>query len=127
AAIVLLSDGQQNQGQMQPLQAAALARKAGIPIDTVALGTDHGVLGYGPFAKRVGPAPRLMRQIAQATGGSTARAKDTRELRRFYRSVGTSVGNGTRTRQLAAWFAAAAALLLAGAVAASRIFGGAFS
>jgi Ca-activated chloride channel family protein len=127
AAIVLLSDGQQNQGQIQPMQAAALARKAGIPVDTVALGTDHGILGYGPFAKKVGPAPRLMQQIAQATGGSTARARDTQELNGFYRRVGKSVGHGTRSRQLAAWFAAAAALLLAGAVAAGRFFGGALS
>ena len=124
AAIILLSDGKQNQGRMQPLQAAALARAAGIPVDTVALGTPHGVLGYGPFAKHVAPVPGLMRRIAAATGGSTATAKDNRELTAFYRRVGRSVGHSTETREIGAWFAAAAAVLLAGAVALGRLFGG---
>jgi Ca-activated chloride channel family protein len=115
AAIILLSDGKQNQGVIQPLQAAALARKAGIPVDTVALGTPHGVLGYGPFAPRVAPAPALMRKIAKATGGATATAKDTKELTSFYRRIGGSIGHNTRTCEIGAWFAAAAALLLAGA------------
>src|SRR5262249_51592537 len=119
AAIILLSDGKQNQGRTSPLQAAALARKANIPVDTVALGTPHGILGYGPFAKHVAPAPGLRRRIAAATGGATATAKDNRELATFYRRVGTSIGHGTRTRSVAGWFAAAAAVLLASAAALS--------
>ncbi len=59
AAIILLSDGKQNQGRIRPLQAAALARAAGIPVDTVALGTPHGVLGDRPVraACRAGTRP----------------------------------------------------------------------
>ena len=51
AAIVFLSDGAQNRGQLQPLQAAALAHAAGIRVDTVALGTPTGrvTVGVGPF------------------------------------------------------------------------------
>jgi Ca-activated chloride channel homolog len=117
AAIVLLSDGKQNQGRIKPLQAATMARTAGIPVDTVALGTRHGILGYGPFAPRVAPDPPLMEAIARATGGSTATAKDMKELSTFYRRVGKSFGHGTDTRDVALWFAAAAAALLVGAVA----------
>jgi Ca-activated chloride channel family protein len=124
AAIILLSDGKQNQGKIQPLQAAALARAAGIPVDTVALGTRHGVLGFGPFAPHVAPAPKLMKRIAAATGGTTATAKDTRELTTFYRRVGSSIGHATESRDVGAWFAAAAALLLASAAALSRFFSG---
>jgi Ca-activated chloride channel family protein len=127
AAIILLSDGKQNQGRIQPLQAATLARSAGIPVDTVALGTRHGILGFGPFAPRVAPAPELMRRIAKETGGATATAKDTRELTTFYRRVGSSVGHATRTRDVGAWFATAAAVLLASAAALSRLFSGALS
>lgn len=127
AAIVLLSDGKQNQGRIQPLQAAALARSAGIPVDTVALGTRHGILGFGPFAPHVAPAPGLMRRIAKATGGATATAKDSRELTTFYRRVGSSVGHATRTRDVGAWFAAAAAVLLASAAGLSRLFTGSLS
>ena len=124
AAIILLSDGKQNQGRIQPLQAAALARSAGIPVDTVALGTPHGVLGFGPFAPRVAPAPKLMKGIATATGGTTATAKDTRELTTFYRRVGSSIGHATERRDVGAWFAAAAAVLLASAAALGRLFTG---
>jgi Ca-activated chloride channel family protein len=127
AAIILLSDGKQNQGRIQPLQAAALARTAGIPVDTVALGTPHGVLGFGPFAPRVAPAPKLMKRIANATGGTTATAKDTRELTTFYRRVGRSIGHTTERRDVGAWFAAAAAMLLASAAALSRFFTGSLS
>jgi Ca-activated chloride channel homolog len=127
AAIILLSDGKQNQGRIQPLQAAALARTAGIPVDTVALGTRHGVLGFGPFAPRVAPAPKLMKRIANATGGTTATAKDTRELTNFYRRVGASIGHATERRDVGGWFAAAAALLLASAAALSRFFTGSLS
>jgi Ca-activated chloride channel homolog len=126
AAIILLSDGKQNQGRMQPLQAAALAHAAQIPVDTVALGTPRGVLGYGPLAPRVAPAPRLMRRIARTTGGATAAAKDTKELTAFYRRIGTSIGHGTKTRDIGAWFAGAAALLLVAAAALGRSFGSLF-
>ena len=68
AAIVLLSDGKQNQGRVKPLEAAALAKAAGIPVDTVALGTKKGVLGYGPYAPKVAPDPPLMNAIAKAHG-----------------------------------------------------------
>lgn len=44
-----------HRGRIEPLQAAALARATVIPVDTVALGTAHGILGYGPFAPRVAP------------------------------------------------------------------------
>ena len=127
AAIVLLSDGKQNQGRIEPLQAAALARAAGIPVDTVALGTAHGILGYGPFAPRVAPDPETMQQIAVATGGTTATAKDTNQLATFYRRVGTSFGDGTETRGIASWFAAAAAVVLLAAVGLGRILAGPLS
>ena len=46
---MLLSDGAQTRGTLTPLQGADLARKAGIRVYTVALGTNHGTLGFGPF------------------------------------------------------------------------------
>ena len=47
AAIVLLSDGAQNRGPLQPLEAARNARAAGISVYTVALGTPKGVVTFG--------------------------------------------------------------------------------
>ena len=37
--ILFLSDGHQTRGELQPLQGAEVARRAGIPVNTVALGT----------------------------------------------------------------------------------------
>ena len=48
AAIILLSDGAQTRGILQPLQGAARAKSAGIRIYTIALGTNHGTLDLGP-------------------------------------------------------------------------------
>ena len=44
-AIVLLSDGAQTRGTLTPLQGADLAKRAGIRVFTIALGTNHGTLG----------------------------------------------------------------------------------
>jgi Ca-activated chloride channel homolog len=127
AAIVLLSDGKQTQGTMRPLVAAAHARAAGIRVDTVALGTPRGVLGYGPFAKPVPPDPALMFALAKTTGGRTATATDAEQLQAFYRGVGSSIGHVHRTQDVTAWFAAAAAVFLLGAVALGRAWAGALS
>src|SRR6185369_13341760 len=84
-AIVLLSDGAQTRGGLTPLQGAARARDAGIRVFTVALGTDHGTLGLGPFGgygfgggfggggRRfpVRPDPVTLAAIASETGGRT--------------------------------------------------------
>ena len=48
-AIILLSDGTQSSGRLQPGAGAALAQRAGIPVYTVALGTN------GPKAVVPGP------------------------------------------------------------------------
>jgi Ca-activated chloride channel homolog len=125
-AIVLLSDGKQTQGVITPSAGAAKAKAAGVPVDTVALGTMHGVLGYGPFARRVAPDGPLMKKIARTTGGRTATAHDSKELTAFYRTVGSSLSTEKRTRDIASWFAVAAAVLLAGAVLLGRVFSAAF-
>jgi len=124
AAIVLLSDGKQTAPGIEPLAAAGRVRAAGIRVDTVALGTAHGILGYGPYAPKVAPDPPLMRAIARATGGQTSTAHDQAELSRFYRSVGKSFGHTVRPRDVAGWFLAAAAVLLAAGVGLGRIWGG---
>ncbi len=124
AAVVLLSDGKQTAPGIEPLQAAGRARKAGVRIDTVALGTAHGILGYGPYAPKVAPDPPLMHAIAKATGGMTSTARSEADLARFYQAVGSSFGKTTRRRDISGWFLAAAAVLLLGAVAAGRLIAG---
>jgi Ca-activated chloride channel family protein len=125
AAIVLLSDGEQNQGFLLPLAGAALAQAAGIKVDTIALGTPHGALIVLGQRQEVPPDPVTMRAIARATGGRTFAARDERGLQNIYSSLGRSIGRQSQRREITSWFAAGAALLLVGAVGLGRAWGSA--
>jgi len=130
-AIILLSDGAQTRGVLQPLQAAAQAHAAGIPIYTISLGTSHGTIGIGPFGGyggfglggqfEVRPDPTIMRAIAQATGGRMYRAKSASKVQSIYRELGSSVVQHTARREISSWFAGMAAFLLLGSLAAARV------
>jgi len=128
AAIVLLSDGAQNRGRLQPLQAAENARKSKIKVYTVALGTPDGVVsfGFGLFVNSipVPPDPPTMRAIARATGGKSYTAQSASKLSSVYQTLGSSIGRRTELREITSWFLAAAALLLLGALATARFWEG---
>jgi Ca-activated chloride channel family protein len=128
AAIVLMSDGAQNRGVLQPLQAARNAKAAGIKVYTVALGTPGGVVsfGFGLYINSipVPPDPATMRLIANATGGRTYSARSAERLSNVYRTLGSSIGRKTEHREVTSWFAAAAAALLLGALGTGRLVEG---
>jgi Ca-activated chloride channel family protein len=128
AAIVLMSDGAQNRGVLQPLQAARNAKAAGIKVYTVALGTPGGVVsfGFGLYINSipVPPDPATMRLIANTTGGHTYSARSAERLSNVYRTLGSSIGRKTEQREVTSWFAAAAAVLLLGALGTGRLVEG---
>ena len=120
AAIILLSDGAQTRGILQPLDGAARAQKAGIRIYTIALGTNHGTLdlgngfggnfgGFGGQRIAVLPDPAILKAIAQATGGRAYTASSAAEAQRAYRTLGTSLTTRPGKREVSSWFAGAAA------------------
>ena len=137
-AIVLLSDGAQTRGDLTPLQGADRAKKAGIRVFTVALGTNHGTLGggvlgggalggglfggSGRFAVR--PDPVTLAAIARDTDGATFRAKSADKVEQIYKQLGKSIARRPAQREITSWFAGAAALLLLGSLGASRAMGG---
>jgi Ca-activated chloride channel homolog len=118
AAIVLLSDGAQTRGFLEPLAAARRARRAGIPIFTVALGTPRGILtlDYGGFKQRipVPPDPETLRKIASITGGKFYAARDAGRLSAVYKEIGTRLARGHETHEVTYVLAAASAVLLLG-------------
>jgi Ca-activated chloride channel family protein len=124
AAIVLLSDGSQNRGVLRPLEAARKARRAGIRVYTVALGTPKGVVrfGFGPFGETVPVPPDAptMRAIASATGGASFTAKSAQRLESVYQKLGSSIGRRRERKEISSWFLGGAALLLLGALGAGR-------
>lgn len=118
AAIVLLSDGKTTAGR-DPIGVAREARRLGVPINTVALGTPEGVVQIGPQLLSVPPDPDTMQQIAQVSGGRFSDAPDDGELREIYKRLGSRLGTEPEKREITAGFAGAglALLLLGGALA----------
>ena len=96
ADIVLASDGAQNRGALSPLQAANLARSAGIRVDAIALGTAQGKvsLAYGEYKQSipVPPDPKAVALIARVTGGASFDAEAAGRLDSIYRTLGSSIG-----------------------------------
>jgi Ca-activated chloride channel family protein len=88
--IVLLTDGVNNVGNMQPLQAAELAKKYGIKVYTIGLGTDDNAripISTGAFGKRYQVIPggsidiKTLQKISDLTGGKSYVAKSEDSLR----------------------------------------------
>ncbi len=132
AAIILLSDGAQTRGTLTPLQGAQLAKRAGIRVFTIALGTNHGTLGGffggggffpgGPLLVR--PDPVTLAAIAKATDGKTYRAQSASKVDSIYKELGSSVAQKRVDREISSWFVGAAAVLLLGSLGAARVTGG---
>jgi Ca-activated chloride channel family protein len=116
AAVVLLSDGATTVGR-DPVAVAREARRAGVPVFTVALGTVDGTV-QTPDGQllRVPPDTAALRQIAQRSGGRAFAAEDADALDAVYEGLGSRIGTREERREISAGFAAAGLLLLAGAV-----------
>jgi Ca-activated chloride channel homolog len=125
AAIVLLSDGAQNRGVLQPVQAARMAKAAGIRIFPVSLGTPQGkvTFGFGAFMNSVPvpPDPYTMSQIATVTGGKSYTARTASSVVQVYKTLGSSIGRTHKGVQITNWFAIAAAGLLVAAIGAGAL------
>ena len=129
-AIVLLSDGTQTNGLRRPEQGADLAKRAGIPVYTVALGTNGPravVPGPGNVLIPVHPDPALMRSIAAQTDAKTFTATTAEELGGVFGKLTASVGRERRSREITSWFVFGAAGALLAALVAGRLLAGALS
>ncbi|WP_425398712.1 vWA domain-containing protein [Aeoliella sp.] len=94
--MVLLTDGENNAGVIDPQQAAELAENMGIKIYTIGVGTRGRapVPVVNPFTGReqiewteVNIDEDTLRQIADETGGKYFRATDTESLTAIYREI----------------------------------------
>ena len=91
--LVLLSDGANNVGTLEPLHAAEIAAEEGVRIYTIGIGSGQQVVQtpFGP--RRVGTDAELdektLHAIAQRTGGTYFRARDTEGLLEVYRRIDT--------------------------------------
>ncbi len=89
--LILLSDGANTAGNIQPLEALQLAKAAGVKIHTVGVGAEQ-MVQQSVFGRRtVNPSQdldeRLLTQLAEDTGGRYFRARDLNELNQIYQLI----------------------------------------
>ena len=94
--IILLTDGVNNKGQVDPITAARIAQTFDIKIYTIGAGT-RGTAMYpvdDVFGKHYVPVPveideDVLREIAKITGGLYFRATDEHKLKEIYDEIGS--------------------------------------
>jgi len=135
AAVLLISDGSQTVRGTSPVTAAKAAKKAGVRVSTVLLGTDNGtlrqcVVAPGGFKQcRTQPTkadPAALQGIAATTGGRffqvTSAEKWRTTLQQVYRDLGSHQAHQHKKREVTAIATGAALVFILGAVVISGIW-----
>lgn len=105
ARIVLMSDGKTTVGRPDSIGAQA-AKDAGVPVHTIAFGTDHGVISLPnePAPIPVDVDREALERVADQTEGKAFTAASEGELREVYRNIGSSIGYELEFREVGLWF-----------------------
>ena len=120
--ILFLSDGRQFRGILPPEAGAAMAARAGIPVYTIALGTDDPDEQSNLFGFAQTPDRETLRAIAKTTGGEYFAARSAGSLSAAYDDLGSRLGRARQRTEVTFLVVAAAALALTGAVFLSRLW-----
>ena len=86
--LILVTDGDNTAGAIQPRKAAELAQREGMKIYTIGIGSTRSMPGMGSFFSRSNVSEldeATLEHVAETTGGRYFRAHDTNELTRIYR------------------------------------------
>ena len=125
--ILLLSDGENTSGTVEPAEAGSLAAASRVPVYTISLGTPEGVLVTPGRDIPVPPHPESLAAIADATGGLAFEAPTASELEQIYLSMSTRFVGYTRRSDEVTWIVALIGLpLLLSAVGLSMASKGRF-
>ncbi len=86
--LILLTDGANTAGVVEPLEAAELAAREGLKIYSIGVGADEMIIRSFFGDRKVNPSVDLdedtLTAIAEKTGGLYFRARDTEELAKIY-------------------------------------------
>ena len=93
--VVLLTDGENNRGEIDPVTAAQMAKGLGIRVYTVAVGRDgrfvqmrqSPLFGKVPVTVESRVDEELLKQMAEVTGGQFFRARDEDALKDIYARI----------------------------------------
>ena len=123
--VILLTDGLNNTGEIDPLTAAQLARSLGIKVYCIGIGSqgpvtvmvDDPLWGPRPQTMQVDFDMKTLDEISAITGGKSFLASDNEALRRIYDEIDRmepttyKVARHTVYAEKAQWFLLPAALL----------------
>jgi len=91
--MVLVTDGDNNAGAINPATASELAKDMGVKIYTIGVGTDQTIIPVNVFGQiryqqaEGGLNEALLMEIAQTTGGQYYRAKDAKGLTQIFDTI----------------------------------------
>ena len=89
--LILLTDGNNNTGELTPDKSAELAANAGLKVHTVAIGSNEAMVKTIFGTRRIHPSADIdegaLKMIAERTGGRYFRAYDTKELATIYQQI----------------------------------------
>jgi Ca-activated chloride channel family protein len=127
-AVVLISDGARDGGQVDPTEAAQQAKRRGVPVYSVLVGTPDGVVEEelpGGLRRiiRVPPNPETLETVAKTSGGEFFAVPDAEALSQVYEELGSRLGTRDEDREVTDVFAGlAAALVLIAATTSAVLF-----
>ena len=115
--VLLLSDGANTQGRTQPMEAAADAKALGVPVFTIALGTEQGMVDVpdetGNLRRIPVPPDKLtLQRIAETTGARFFAAPSGDDLKAIYKELGSKIGFVKEKQEITVIFAATGLLFL---------------
>jgi len=103
--IILLTDGVNNAGEIEPLTGADVAAAVGIKIYTIGVGSDgtirrpvRGIFGTRYQTVQVEIDEETLKEIAARTGGQYYRATSEEKLEQIYQEIGELETTEVRTR-----------------------------
>jgi Ca-activated chloride channel family protein len=89
--VILLTDGANTSGEVEPLKAAELAQQSNVKIYTIGLGADAMEVSSFFGTRQVNPSRDLdeatLQKMADITGGHYFRARDSKELEKIYNMI----------------------------------------
>ncbi|MGY1744814.1 VWA domain-containing protein [Blastococcus sp. SYSU D00695] len=121
ARVVLLSDGSNTVGR-STTQAIDSALDAGVPVSTIAFGTDYGSVEIEGESVPVPVDRAALEDIADETGGSYSEAASAAELEEVYADLGSQIGYTTEPQDVSYWFVRGGVVLALLGVALSLLF-----
>jgi Ca-activated chloride channel family protein len=121
ATMVVMTDGKTTVGRPDA-DGAEAAIAAGVPVSTIAFGTERGTIVIDGQLQPVPVEKVALDAIAEQTGGQSFEAESLGELESVYADIGSSIGFDTEEQEVTERFVGYAVILLLASTALSLLW-----